>query len=280
MRLPRERCFNSFFRRVSNVMATNFSHIERTNLPVLKLTAPKQATDLRVGAWDNTGSLTSGDTYIRHRMPCCWKWHSSKLHSSMSVRLASRRSFFKSRDPHRVGLSNLRSGFAQPESHLTKDALTLTYSKLHPVVLPQVLGKQPAVPQVFDMTKLFGGALHISPKRRPLLGIKRGGATGVLSFAQPIQAIFFEPLDPTLHGTWVLSKGVGHLLTTLSASNQQQSMQSMAIARLVGADNFLLNGDTHYLGVSNFQSPHDGISLAMESPEVYPIMRRYLCRYV
>src|SRR4030065_2770141 len=116
LRLPRERCRNSFFRKVSNVRAANLSHIERTNLPVLNITAPKQATDLRVGAWDSTGSLTSGGTHIRHRVPCCWKWHSSRLHNSMSARLASRRSFFKSRDPFRIGLGNLGSGFARPEN--------------------------------------------------------------------------------------------------------------------------------------------------------------------
>ena len=110
MRLPCERCRNSFFRKVSNVRASNFSHIERTNLPILKLTAPKQTTDLRVGAWDSTGSLISGGTHIRHRVPCCWKWHSSRPDSSTSARLASRRSFFKSRDPHWVGLSNLGLG--------------------------------------------------------------------------------------------------------------------------------------------------------------------------
>src|SRR4030065_873266 len=60
MRLPRERCRNSFFRKVSNVRASNLSHIERTNLPVLNITAPKQATDLRVGPGASPRALTSG----------------------------------------------------------------------------------------------------------------------------------------------------------------------------------------------------------------------------
>src|SRR3989338_409652 len=199
MRLPRARCRNSFFRNVSNVRASNFSHIERTNLPVLKLTAPKQATDLRVGAWDSTGSLTSGGTHIRHRVPCCWKWHSSRLHNSMSARFASRRSFFKSRDPLRTGLCNLGSGFAQPETHLSKDALALPHPKLHPIALPQVLGKQFAIPQMRGMAKFLGGAPHVSPQRCPLFGVKRGGATRTFTLAQTIQAIFLESLDPALH---------------------------------------------------------------------------------
>ena len=46
-------------------------------MPVCTLTAPKQTTDLRVGAWSRTGSLISGGTHMRHRVPCCGKWHSS-----------------------------------------------------------------------------------------------------------------------------------------------------------------------------------------------------------
>ena len=62
MRLPRERCRNNRFRKASNVRASNLSHMARTNLPLTRLTAPKQATDLRVGAWKSTGSLISGGT--------------------------------------------------------------------------------------------------------------------------------------------------------------------------------------------------------------------------
>ena len=52
-------------------MALKIGHIMRMNLPVRKLTAPKQATDLRVGAWRKIGSLISGATHMRQREPCC-----------------------------------------------------------------------------------------------------------------------------------------------------------------------------------------------------------------
>ena len=51
MRVPCERCRNNFLRNASKVSASNFEHIERANFPVCRLTAPKQATDLRVDAW-------------------------------------------------------------------------------------------------------------------------------------------------------------------------------------------------------------------------------------
>jgi hypothetical protein len=198
----------------------------------------------------------------------------------MSAHLASRRSFFKSRDPRRVGLGNLGSGFAQPESHLPKDALALAHPKRHPIVSPQVLGKQFAIPQVRGMAEFPGGAPHIPPERRPLLGVKRGGTARSLPLAQPIQAMLLEPLDPALHRTRILSKRLGHLLAALTASNQQQAVQPVVVTRLVGADNFLLDGDTHYLGIGNFQFSHNGVSLGMEPPTVCAIMRHYLCRYV
>src|SRR5512140_1386255 len=125
MRLPRERCRSSVFRTVSNVTALNVTHRERMNLPGRKLTAPKHATDLRVGAWSRTGSLISGGTHMRHRGPCCWKWHSSTLQSSTPRRRARRCSFFKRRDLDRIGLGDLGSGLAQPEPHVAEDALAL-----------------------------------------------------------------------------------------------------------------------------------------------------------
>ena len=65
-------------RRDSNVCASEaFSHMERTNLPLIKLTAPKQPPTCWVGVWSNIGSLTSvaptSGTGCR-----CWKRHSSR----------------------------------------------------------------------------------------------------------------------------------------------------------------------------------------------------------
>ena len=56
-----------------NVTALKIGHIIGTNWPVSRLTAPKQATDLRVGACRRIGSLISGATHMRQREPCCWK---------------------------------------------------------------------------------------------------------------------------------------------------------------------------------------------------------------
>lgn len=139
MRLPRVRHFNTFLRKYSNVCALKLSLMERMNLPVFKFTAPKQATDLRVGACFKTGSVISGGIHIRSRVPCCWKWHSSRLHSSMSFFLARRRSFFKSFDLYRVRLSDLRPWLTQTKAQLAEHPLTLPHAKLDIVVFFQML---------------------------------------------------------------------------------------------------------------------------------------------
>src|SRR6266849_4877563 len=157
-----QRCRNNFLGNASKVTALNFWHIERTNFPVCGRTAPKQATDLRVGAWMSTGSLISWGTHMRVRVPCCWKWHSSKLHSSTSVRLASRRSFFKRRNGHGIPLCNLRPGLAQPESHLGEDPLALTLPEGHAVVLSQVLGQQRTVLEVLCTTTAMRIAAQVT----------------------------------------------------------------------------------------------------------------------
>ena len=73
MRRPGVCWRRSRLRKVWNVAALKIGHIIRTNWPVSKLTAPKQATDFRVGAWRSIGSLISGGTHMRQREPCCWK---------------------------------------------------------------------------------------------------------------------------------------------------------------------------------------------------------------
>src|SRR3972149_8930678 len=220
MRLARERCRSNFLRNASNVRASNLSHRERTHLPVLRLTEPKQATDLRGGAWSNTGSLISGGTHIRHRVPCCWKWHSSRLHSSTSRRLASRRSFFESRDLYRVGLGYLGSGLGPSESHLTEDALALAHPQPQPIAPSQMLREQLAVPQMSSMAELRGIASQIPLQHRPLPGVQRGRSSRPFALAQALQAMGLEAPHPALHRAAIFTEQLGDLLAALSAGDQ------------------------------------------------------------
>ena len=71
--------------------------------------------------------------------------------------------FFKRRDLDRVGLGDLGSGLAQPESHVAEDSLALAHAQLHPVVQAQMRREQLAVPQMTGMTELLWLASHVTP---------------------------------------------------------------------------------------------------------------------
>ena len=248
IRLSRVRRRSSNIKNASNVLASKVSHMLYANFPVSKLTAPKQAIDLRVGAWVRTGSLTSGAIHIRHRVPCCWKWHSSKLHSSRSPRFARRRSFFKGFHQNLVRLSHLRARLAQTKTHLPENALTLAHSKNHLIALLKVRGQQFAIPQVANMAEIGGATPQVAFQRGPLLGIQTGRPSWAFTVSHAIESVFLEAFDPALHRAPVFAKEIGNLLTALTTRHKQQAVQSMVIPGLIGSRNLLLN-QGGYIGV-------------------------------
>src|SRR5208337_4596894 len=199
MRLPRVRHRSNFFRKTLKVSALNLSHVNRRNLPVLTFTAPKQATDLRVGASFNTGSFVSSGIHIRSRVPCCWKWHSSRLHKSISFLLAKRRSFFKNFDFNGISLGYLRPRLTHTKSKLAEQPLALPYAKFD-VILPfQMFTEHFAIPEVLFVSEITRAFPKSSRYIRPLLLIKLSGTPRMISLAKPIKTSCFKSADPTLN---------------------------------------------------------------------------------
>jgi hypothetical protein len=209
------------------VAALNVAHRERTNVPVLKLIAPKQATDLPIGTWNRTGSLISGGTHTRQRVPCCWKWHSSTLQSSTPRRRARRCKIFKHRN--RIGLGYLGSGFAQPDPHLAEDTLALAHLQSHPIAPAKRRREQRAVSQMTDITKRLWVASQVRPQRRPLRGIQPGWPTRPRSVTQAGQSMGFEARHPALQRSSIFPKQVVDLLATVAADDQQQPVQPIGV---------------------------------------------------
>src|SRR6202158_3550349 len=279
MRWPCARCRSSFLRKASKVSALNTAHIARTNLPVRRLTAPKQATDLRVGACCNTGSLISAGTHMRQREPCCWKWHSSRLHSSTSARLARRRSFFYRRHFHRVGLRHLRSRLAQAKAELPEQALTLPHSQLNAETPAQVLRQQRPVPPIGCQAERPRGPAQIRCHLPPLTAIKLARPPGPLALAQALQAAVLESPDPTLHRAGILAEQSGNFPTRLPRRYQEQPMQAMIVTRLLAATDLLLYGYLHHLRVLDLQFAHRRSPVSRRCNHTIR-MQHYLCRYV
>ena len=88
--------FTIFFKKSKKVSALNIPASIQTSSPVLDDTAPNRDMLFLVGACSRMGSFSSGGIHIRHRVPCCWKWHSSSNQISFPFLWQTFRSFFKS----------------------------------------------------------------------------------------------------------------------------------------------------------------------------------------
>jgi len=150
-------------------MALNFSLNWVNRRPLVMFTAPNKAMDLRVGARSWIGSMFSGGTHILILEPCCWKWHSSKLHKSTLGSLASFRRFFKNLLFFWVCFSNQRARFSKPKTKVPKNPLALPGSQIHSIRFPEVMRKEFSIPKFLLITQFTGMLAKIMAHRLPLI---------------------------------------------------------------------------------------------------------------
>jgi hypothetical protein len=224
---------------------------------VPKFTAPNRASDLRVGARNWTGSMSSGGTHILIREPCCWKWHSSRLHRSMPRFLASLRRFFKRYLFFWVGLSNQWTRFPKPKTQVSKNSLALPYPQVHAVGLPEMMGKELPIPEILFISQIAGLPAKVPTYHIPLLCCQPSWPTGPPTIAQTSKAVPFKTANPALNSGRVLPKETPNLRATQTATDQQHSMKSMVIPSLLGSRNLLLNSNAHNgsIGYLKFSHP-------------------------
>ena len=77
--------FINLARNSPKVTALKTEDVMCRNFPDWIFTAPNNAMLFRVGACITVGSLSSGGIHMAHLDPCCWKWHSSRLHISICL---------------------------------------------------------------------------------------------------------------------------------------------------------------------------------------------------
>ena len=73
----------------------------------------------------------------------------------------------------------------------------------------------------------------------------------------------FQSASPALHRSSIFSKQVGALLTTVVTGDQQQPVQPIAVPRLIGPSDFLLDSNEDAVGMTNFQCSRDSASLSV-----------------
>jgi hypothetical protein len=114
-------------------------------------------------------------------------------HRSTAVAPASLRSFLYRRQLLQVGMGNQGPRIAQPKAQLEKESLTLAHAQTNPVLSPQILCQQAAIPEV-------GGQPRI-PRRQASGGTyafqlriaQSAGATRPCAFLESGQTARLEP---------------------------------------------------------------------------------------
>ena len=219
-----------------------------------------------------------------HRLPCCWKWHSSKLHNSRLSSRARRRSFFKSGLCRRISMSNERPRFSQPESHLPEKPLALTHAQINVVELFQVIGKESAIPQVLRVAEFPWVSPQIAVYGIPLFIAEPPRTSIPVSFMQTCEAALLKTLYPAFDRARVLSENIGHIVTGEAMSNQKNAVQPVVISGFLRSQNFLLHRNRHDLLIRDLEFSHVHAllpnTMAGNQGESNHIMRHYLCRGV
>ena len=257
MRRPLRLWRRSRCRKHWNDSALNFSRSTHvTRRPSWLETAPKTATALRVGACKTMGSLSSGGTHIKHREPCCWKWHSSSNQRSIMGLWAKRWSFFICPLLFGVGMGDHRTRFSAPEPQLGKQPLALANTKMDLILFSQVVTEEFSIPErltVLEFSRRLAQVLlQFPPNRR----IQRRGPTRAGDFLKTTKAVFLKALHPILHRASAVAEQVGYFGTTKTRTDHEDTMQFMVIARFFRTDNFLLYRNANNVSIFDFQSLH------------------------
>ncbi len=241
-------------------MALNFFSNWVNSLPSFVLTAPNKETDFRVGAISKMGSLSSGGTHRVALDPCCWKWHSSKLHRSMLPLWANLRRFFKSLLLLRVGTSDHGSRFSQSKAQLVKESLTLANPHHNLLGLLNMIRQKLSIPEILGVPKLPRRSSQIPIHDLQLLRRQSPTAPRFFMIFQTAESMGLKPLNPPLNSHWMMPKQLSHFIAGPSPTNKQYSMKTMIVTRFLRTKDFILQCDFHNLWVSNFQTSH-GASL-------------------
>lgn len=188
-----------------------------------------------------------------------WKWHSSKLHRSMSFLLASLRRFFKSPLLLLIRTGNDRKWFPQPKLQLMKQPLTLARSQNHLLSLGDVVRQKFAVPEILTIPKLPRRSSKIpvhdlqsfesQPLRTPRFFL-------VLQTTEPSR---LKTPNPSLNGRRVVTEYPSYFVTGYALRNKQHSVEAVIIPRFLRAEDLVPQGNLHNFTISNLQPSHSRI---------------------
>ena len=246
----------SRLRNASKVTPLKISELREKNVPSWDRTAPKYPVCFIVGAWSMTGSFNSGGIHIRHRLPCCWKWHSSTNHKSTDLSFAYLWSFFKRHPFYRVRMSYQGSGFPLPKAQFVKKPLALANLQFNSKPLFKEMPNKFPVPQILCKTQITRGFPERLSKLGKLLGIQRGRTSASLTFLKSGKPASSEAINPIMNSPASLTEVAADLLNRNAPAQEQQTVKPVIVPRILGTGNLLLERYRHSFCIFNNKSTH------------------------
>jgi hypothetical protein len=115
--------------------------------------------------------------------------------------------------PFRVGPGNRRPRFAQAETQLPEQALTLAHSQMDAILPLDPSGQGFAVPQIAPQTR---ASWHLPQGDVDLLQLflaQPSRPSPAFALLQSRQTLFFKPPHPILHAAWCIPQQLGDFRT-------------------------------------------------------------------
>ena len=148
-----------------------------------------------------------------------------------------------------IGMGNQWTGFAQSEASLPEQALALAdlQTNLEALLKPSAQGLP--IPQRARQTEVARGPAQGPVDLQELRFAQTSRASRTLALGQSRETLGFKTPHPILDGARSVTQQVPHFRTGRSLGHQQDTMETVIIARFFRTANLVLQSENHGSGI-------------------------------
>jgi hypothetical protein len=172
-------------------------------------------------------------------------------------------------------MSDHGARLSSAESQAAKQSLTLAYSKGNPILFRQVMAEKLSIPQRLIIPEITRRPTQIMPDSLADSFVHTGRTSRTRFFLESGKTTVFKAPHPVLNGAGTVPEQFSDLIATQSGTHQQDPVQTVIIARILGSHDFILHCELHNLGILDLELTHD-LLLSAYSVAEKKIMRKYL----
>jgi hypothetical protein len=154
--------------------------------------------------------------------------------------------------PLRIGVGNQRAGFAQSKTSLPEQALAL--ADLEALIEPSAQGFP--ILQRAGQTEVARGLVQDPVDLPELRFAQTPRASPTLARGQPRETLGFKTPHPILDAARSVTQPAPHFRTSRSLGHQEDTMETVIIARFFRTANLVLQSQNSCSGVIDLQWPH------------------------